>query len=123
MRDILAECKLEIRVIFFQTIPECSTVNDTSAKMLMRRIPRPILTLFLSIFLALLSAGLTYSSQPALQGNPVAGAIFLQPTKTPQPKDLSVIGSTDGIVIMGFVITLIIIVPILLRRKSWMQPR
>jgi hypothetical protein len=106
-----------------QIIPECSVINDTSAKMLMRRIPRPILTLLFSLFLALLSAGLTYSSPPALQGNPVAGVIFLQPTKTPQPKDLSVIGSTDGIVIMGFVIALIIIVPILLRRKSWMEPR
>jgi len=45
----------------------------------------------------------------------------VQPTSTPQPKDLSEIGSTDGIVIMGFLIALIVIVPILLRRKAWME--
>lgn len=56
-----------------------------------------------------------------MPGNPVAAAFFLQTTPTPQPKDLSKIGSTDGIVAMGFLIAFIIIIPILLRRKSWMQ--
>jgi len=56
-----------------------------------------------------------------MQGNLGAAAFFLQTTPTPQPKDLSKVGSTDGIVAMGFFIALIIIVPILLRRKSWMQ--
>ncbi len=84
---------------------------------------RPILTIGLGLLLALFSAALTtYSASPA-QGNLAAAALFLQPTKTPQPKDLSVIGSTDWITIMGFVIALIILVPILLRRKSWMEPR
>jgi hypothetical protein len=48
---------------------------------------------------------------------------MMQPTSTPKPKDISEIGSTDGIVIMGILIALIIIIPILLRRKSWMEPR
>jgi len=56
-----------------------------------------------------------------MQGYPGATAFFLQATPTPQPKDLSKIGSTDGIAAMGILIALIIIIPILLRRKSWMQ--
>jgi hypothetical protein len=52
-----------------------------------------------------------------------AAALLIQPTKTPQPEGLSEIGSTDGIIVMGFVIALIIIIPILLRRKSWLEPR
>jgi hypothetical protein len=89
----------------------------------MRKFVRPILTIGLGLLLALFSAALTtYSASPA-PGNFAAAAFFLQPTKTPQPQDLSVIGSTDWITVMGFVIALIIIIPILLRRKSWMEPR
>ncbi len=84
---------------------------------------RPILTIGFGLVLALLSAALTYSAPPAMQGNLAAAAFFLQPTKTPQPKDLSIVGSTDWITVMGFVIALIIIIPILMRRKSWMEPR
>lgn len=84
---------------------------------------RPIITLGLGLVLALFSAALTYYAPPAAPGDLAAGAFFLQPTKTPQPEGLSEIGSTDGIVIMGFVIALIIVIPILLRRKTWMEPR
>ncbi len=89
----------------------------------MRKSLRPIITLGFGFLLALLSAALTYSAPPAMQGDPAAAAFFLQPTKTPRPEDLSVIGSTDGIIVMGFVIALIIIIPILLRRRSWAEPR
>ena len=85
---------------------------------------RPIITIGLGFILALFSAALTYSSPPAMEGTfGGAAAFFLQPTSTPQPKDLSEIGSTDGIVIMGILIALIVIVPILLQRKSWMESR
>ena len=84
---------------------------------------RPIITLGLGFVLALFSAALTYSAPPATQGDLAAAAFFLQPTKTPQPQGLSEIGSTDGIIAMGFIIALIIIVPILLQRKSWMESR
>ncbi len=84
---------------------------------------RSILTIGIGLTLALFSAALTYSAPPAMQGSLAAAAFFLQPTKTPRPKDLSVVGSTDWITVMGFVIALIIIIPILLRRKSWMEPR
>jgi len=89
----------------------------------MRKSLRPIITLGLGFVLALFSAALTFSAPPAMQGNPAAAAFFLQPTKTPRPQDLSEIGSTDGIIVMGFVIALIIVIPILLRRKAWLEPR
>jgi predicted membrane protein len=90
----------------------------------MRKFLRPIFTVAIGLLLALLSAALTaYSASPAMPGSLSAAAFFLQPTKTPQPKDLSQVGSTDGLILMGFIIALIIIVPILLQRKSWMEPR
>ncbi len=88
----------------------------------MKRLVRPILTIGLGLVLALSSAALTYSAPPTLQANFAAsGAFLLQTTATPPPQDLSEIGSTDGIIAMGFVIALIIIIPILLQRKSWME--
>ena len=83
---------------------------------------RPIITLGLGLLLALLSAALTYSTHPALEGTFGATSFFaVQPTSTPQADDLSEIGSTDGILIMGFLIALIVVIPILWRRKAWMD--
>lgn len=90
----------------------------------MRRFVRRIITLGLGILLALLSAAVTYAVPPVVEGDLGAAAFFaLQPTATPAPQNLSEIGSTDGIVTMGILIALIVIVPILLRRKSWMETR
>ena len=89
----------------------------------MRRTLRPFITIGLGCVLALFSAALTYSAPPAMQGDFAAAFFSIQPTSTPPPKDLSEIGSTDGIVIMGILIALITIVPILLRRKSWLETR
>ena len=90
---------------------------------LMKRILRPLMTIGLGLVLALLSAAISYPAQPPTQANLAAAAFFLQPTKTPPAQNVSQIGSTDAIVVMGFVIALIIIVPIVLQRKSWMEPR
>jgi hypothetical protein len=102
-------------------------LNESHAKhehqKLMNKLMRLIITIGLGFVLALLSAALPFSAPPALQGNLRTAALFLQPTSTPQPNDLSEIGSTDGIVIMGILIALIIIVPILLRRISWLENR
>jgi hypothetical protein len=87
----------------------------------MSKLMRPIITIGLGLVLALSSAALSSSKPPALQENLGAAAFFFQTTPTPQPQDRSKIGSTDGIVAMGILIALIIIIPILLRRKSWMQ--
>ncbi|HSR21489.1 MAG TPA: hypothetical protein VLL49_11295 [Anaerolineales bacterium] len=54
-----------------------------------------------------------------------AGAIspstghFQNPTSEPTEADASVAGSTDGIVWMGIVITLIVVVPLLANRALW----
>jgi len=52
----------------------------------------------------------------AAQGSKVA-ALTLQTTPAPQAQDASVIGSTDGILIMGIVIVLIVTLPLLFRKK------
>ena len=89
----------------------------------MKRIQRLIITLGIGSLLALCSAAITYST-PAMGGTLGAGTfLVLQTTAPPQQKDLSVIGSTDGIVVMGVLIALIILVPIMLRRASWMESR
>ena len=85
---------------------------------------RPIITLAIAFLLALCSAALTYSTPPAMDETLGDGTFFtIERTTAPQQEDLSEIGSTDGILIMGFVIVFIIVIPILLRRKSWMEPR
>lgn len=89
----------------------------------MKKLRRPLITIGIGFTLALFSAALPYSMPPAMNGTFRAAALFMQATSTPLQKDLSEIGSTDGIVIMGVVIALIIILPILLRRKEWMETR
>lgn len=56
-----------------------------------------------------------------LSGEQLGAAAFYAQvvTSTPQVEDASEIGSTDGIVLMGIIIVLLVIVPILLQRKSW----
>jgi hypothetical protein len=85
----------------------------------MNKLMRPIITIGLGLVLALSSAALSSSRPPAAYQNAGVAAFFFQTTPTPQPKDLSKIGSTDAIAVMGIIIALIIIIPILLRRKSW----
>jgi hypothetical protein len=104
-----------------RTIPKSLVIKIQAAKKFMNKLMRPIITIGLGLVLALSSAALSSFKPPILQGNPGATAFFLQTTPTPQPKDQSKVGSTDGIVAMGFIIALIIIIPILLRIKSWRE--
>ena len=85
----------------------------------MKRLISPLITIGLGVLLAILSAALTYSSPSQAQKAFTDSSYFLQTTPTPQQEDRSEVGSTDEIVIMGGVIALIVIVPILLRQKSW----
>ena len=89
----------------------------------MKKYSRRIAILCLGLLLATAGAALTHSvavqsSQPALDNS---AAFFLQTTATPQPDDQSEIGSTDGIVVMGILIVLIILIPIVSRRTHWMR--
>jgi hypothetical protein len=61
----------------------------------------------------------SFASAPQVEEKIGAAAFFFQATPTPQVQDKSEVGSTDGIVLMGVVIVMIIVVPILLRRKTW----
>jgi hypothetical protein len=47
-----------------------------------------------------------------------AASIALQATPTPIQDGISEIGSTDGIMLMGVIISMIVIVPVLFRRKK-----
>jgi hypothetical protein len=87
----------------------------------MKKLMRSTIVLGISVIITLFSAALTYLTPPALQLDFPAAAFFHQPTSTPQVQDVSEIGSTDGIIILGGVIVLIVLVPIFLYRKSWMH--
>ncbi|MCC6500045.1 MAG: hypothetical protein IT313_07230 [Anaerolineales bacterium] len=75
----------------------------------------------IALLLAVLIAGFAQTSaiQSSQQNNMAGAALVLQTTQTPEPEDLSEIGSTDGIVAMGGLIALIIFIPILARSKYW----
>jgi hypothetical protein len=88
----------------------------------MKKIARPLITLGIGLFLAFFSAALTYFPPPDTQSKISQAAFFLQTTPTPDQTDKSEVGSTDEIVILGIAICIIVILPILLQRKSWMQP-
>jgi hypothetical protein len=104
-----------------ESCPERAFTNDLNGKSPMKRFVRPFITIGLGLILALLSAALTYSVPTSMQASFASGVFLSQTTATPPPQDRSEIGSTDGIIAMGFVIAVIIIVPILLQRKSWME--
>jgi hypothetical protein len=88
-----------------------------------KKLLRSTLLLAMSMMLAFFSAALTYISPPAMQLSfPASYPFFQEPTSTPASQDTSEIGSTDGIIILGGVLVLIVIVPIFFYRKAWMYP-
>jgi hypothetical protein len=90
----------------------------------MKSILRPMLILIvisLLIFLAVSFSRIGYA-QATQSGtaNFANGAFTLQATATaPAETDRSEIGSTDWITVMSFGIVAIVIIPILIKRKSW----
>jgi len=88
----------------------------------MRKLIRPFIVLGITFLIALSCTGLTYPARSSNPAHTTGAASFFQTTSTPQPEeDKSEVGSTDGIVIMGGIIALIVIIPILARRKAWMK--
>jgi len=90
----------------------------------MKKFIRLIIILLMSLFLALTVVAFsgTNAMQSSKFGEYSSAALFFQITATPQPaEDRSVIGSTDGLALMSFVIVMIIVIPIFLKRKSWSQ--
>ncbi len=80
---------------------------------------RPVLVIGIGLMLAFTSAVLSRSLP--VGSNHSVSALSIQPTVTPSAQDVSEIGSTDGIVFMGFLILLIIWIPILIYRRSWLH--
>ncbi len=77
-------------------------------------------TLVVSIlfFIFLLVLVLPNFNQPAVSAQSAGAVAFsLQATPTPQAEDTSVIGSTDGILVMGIVIVLIVTLPLLFHKR------
>jgi hypothetical protein len=60
---------------------------------------------------------------PAASARNLGGNSFPMQAATPTQggEDLSVVGSTDGIVIMGFVLTAVVTLPLLFHRKGKKQ--
>jgi len=86
----------------------------------MKRLIRSAIIILISLTLALTSAAVTHIVLLPGTGNTLsAAAFFLQTTPTPAQADRSEVGSTDDIVVMGFVIVAIVLLPILIRRKAW----
>ena len=71
--------------------------------------------LFILLVLALVIA--TFNPSIASAQNTTA-SISLQTAPTPIQNGISEIGSTDGIMLMGVIISMIVIVPVLFRRKK-----
>lgn len=72
--------------------------------------------LFIALVLALVIAN--FNHPVAAAQNLESASIFLQSTPTPPVDSKSVIGSTDGVMLMGAIISIIVIVPMLLRIKK-----
>ncbi len=81
------------------------------------KILRPVLLMAMGLLLAVVSA----VTSPLLvrEGNIAQGALLAQVTVTPTPVEISEVGSTDGIVLMAIFIVLIVIVPVIIWRRSW----
>ena len=74
--------------------------------------------------IALLGIGLLFAVTSAVLGQPTisaaslsAGALAPQATPTLVPN--SEVGSTDWITLVSIIVVLIIVIPILVRRRSW----
>jgi len=88
----------------------------------MNKLIRPAIILGVSLLIALASAAITYTAKISGSGYSTTASILLQTTPTPKvEEDRSEVGSTDLIVVMGGVITLIVLIPVLVQRKAWMR--
>ena len=108
--------KVHVSDANWQNIWSCYTCLEMKKAV---RALQPIAVIGIGLLLALSSAAL---SHPAVAPDELsAAALSLQVTATPTPQQVSEIGSTDWIMLMSIVIVLIVVVPILIRRKTWMR--
>jgi len=79
---------------------------------------RPLALIAAMLALAGLSAALNPSASLAQSPTPTPLPVVLTPTPG-AAQAVSEVGSTDGIVLLGAIIVVIIIVPILWKRREW----
>ena len=86
----------------------------------------PVFMVITGIILALISALVSNANVSALSrpgsglnSNVAVAALYQATTPTPIADAVSRAGSTDGIMLMGVVIVIIVLVPILFRRSTW----
>jgi hypothetical protein len=86
----------------------------------------PVFIIVAGVLLALISAitsgtAVSAGTQPDLQFNPYMGwaAMVQASTPTPVVGAVSRAGSTDGIMLLGVIIVIIVLVPILINRNTW----
>ena len=87
----------------------------------MKKPARLSIIIGIGLILLFFSAALSSLTPPPIKMNLRSAAFYQPATTTPQVEDVSEIGSTDEIIVLGGIIVLIVIVPIFLYRKSWMQ--
>ena len=90
----------------------------------MKKFTRPLLILCISALLVFLTVAFRASTnlQPTTFKQFTGGVLAVQLTPTPEPvemEDQSVVGSTDGITVLSFVIVAIILIPIFMKRRDW----
>jgi hypothetical protein len=79
------------------------------------RIPGIISLLLIALLLLLVMSNFGLTAEAAYNGT--AASVLRQATPTPVANDGSEIGSTNGIFIMGIVITLIVVLPMLFYKR------
>lgn len=68
----------------------------------------------------MLGVGVLLAAASAMLGSPSLGSAMVgAQTATPTPVPAAEVGSTDWITLVSIIIVLIVIIPILIRRKSW----
>jgi len=76
------------------------------------------ITLLFIVFVLVLAAAASFGHPTASGQNLGAAALHMQvTTPIPPTEGVSEVGSTDGIVIMGFVLVIVVTVPLIFHRK------
>ena len=73
--------------------------------------------LFILLVIVFLSVMNLFNGHAIASSYAAAAPLVQVPTPTPDTQDHSVIGSTNGILVMGIIITMIVILPLFVRKK------
>ncbi len=108
----------ELEIQFLRILIYSQGTRQESEKLIKKNLRRlfPVLTIGVGLSLALCTAALNSIDFPTSLKTTAEPPV---PSFTPTPQGISHPGSTDGIMLMGLVIVLIIVLPIIFRRSTW----